>query len=128
MTAVPSVQQGAIILRESGNWQVRYYDEYGHRRSATFTDRDEAQVWLDKRVTEVRLARLAGEHEHEVRRVEERLDSLLTARQVAELIGFSPATVVDWAERGEIPCFKIGGRLRFRRSEVDGWLEGKRKA
>jgi excisionase family DNA binding protein len=53
-------------------------------------------------------------------------ERLLTAREVAELLGFAPATVLDWAEAGRIPYFKVGGRLRFRESEVLAWLETKR--
>jgi excisionase family DNA binding protein len=52
---------------------------------------------------------------------------LLTARELADLLGFSPATIVDWAEREELPSFKIGNRLRFRLSEIEGWLETKRR-
>jgi excisionase family DNA binding protein len=52
--------------------------------------------------------------------------ALLTARKVAELLGFAPGTIVDWAEAGRVPAFKIGGRLRFRLSEVEAWLETKR--
>jgi excisionase family DNA binding protein len=54
------------------------------------------------------------------------IEPLLSARQLAELLGFSPDTIVDWAEAGSVPAFKIGGRLRFRESEVMDWLETKR--
>ena len=50
----------------------------------------------------------------------------LTAAQVAEWLGFAAGTIVDWAERGLIPSFKMGGRLRFRESEVEAWIETKR--
>ena len=53
-------------------------------------------------------------------------ERLLTARELGELLGFSPSTVVDWAEAGKLPAFKLGGRLRFRESEVLAWLETKR--
>ena len=53
-------------------------------------------------------------------------ERLLTARELADLLGFSAATIVDWAEAGKMPGFKIGGRLRFRMSEVETWLEGRR--
>jgi excisionase family DNA binding protein len=53
-------------------------------------------------------------------------DGLLTARQVATYLGFKPATIVDWAEADKLPAFKVGGRLRFRLSEVETWLEQKR--
>ena len=53
-------------------------------------------------------------------------EPLLTARDLGELLGFSAATIVDWAEAGKVPAFKIGGRLRFRESEVLAWLETQR--
>jgi excisionase family DNA binding protein len=53
-------------------------------------------------------------------------ERLVTAAELGQLLGFSAATIVDWFERGEIPGFKLGGRLRFRESEVLQWLEGKR--
>ena len=53
-------------------------------------------------------------------------ERLLTARELAELLGFAAGTVVDWAERGELPGFKVGGRLRSRASEVETWLEVRR--
>lgn len=53
-------------------------------------------------------------------------ERLLNARELAELLGFSAATIVDWAEAGKLPAFKIGGRLRFRLSEVEAWVESRR--
>jgi excisionase family DNA binding protein len=53
-------------------------------------------------------------------------ERLLTAAELAEMLGFSAATVVDWAEAGKVPAFKLGGRLRFRWSEVSEWLESQR--
>jgi len=53
-------------------------------------------------------------------------EHLLTAAEVADLLGFAPGTIVDWAEAGKIPAFKVGGRLRFRVREVEGWLEDQR--
>lgn len=55
------------------------------------------------------------------------MEPLLTAVQIAEILGFEPGTVVDWAEAGKIPFFKVGGRLRFRETEVLGWLEQQRE-
>jgi excisionase family DNA binding protein len=53
-------------------------------------------------------------------------ERLLTAAELGHLLGFAPGTVVDWAEAGKIPAFKLGGRLRFRESEVLAWLEQRR--
>jgi hypothetical protein len=36
-------------------------------------------------------------------------ERLLSARELGELLGFQAGTVVDWAEAGKLPCFKLGG-------------------
>ena len=52
-------------------------------------------------------------------------ETLLSARQVADLLGFAPGTILDMWERGDLPGFKLpNGAVRFRWSEVEGWLEG----
>jgi excisionase family DNA binding protein len=49
---------------------------------------------------------------------------LLTAREIAGLLGVSPETVLRWTRRGELPAIKLpGGVVRYRESELDGWLE-----
>jgi excisionase family DNA binding protein len=53
-------------------------------------------------------------------------ERLLNARELGESLGFQAGTIVDWAEAGKVPAFRIGGRLRFRLSEVEQWLEEKR--
>lgn len=53
-------------------------------------------------------------------------ERLMTARELADLLGFSASTIADWSERGDVPAFKIGGRLRFQESEVLEWLEERR--
>jgi excisionase family DNA binding protein len=51
-------------------------------------------------------------------------DRLLTARQVADLLGVSAETVLRWTRRGELPGFRLPGRaLRFREDEVEAWLQ-----
>jgi excisionase family DNA binding protein len=55
-------------------------------------------------------------------------ERLLTARELGAVLGFKAGTIVDWAEVGKIPAFKVGGRLRFRESEVLAWLETHRLA
>jgi excisionase family DNA binding protein len=55
------------------------------------------------------------------------LEPMLTAAELAEILGFSAGTIVDWSEAGAIPSFKLGGRLRFRESEVLEWLEERRQ-
>lgn len=55
------------------------------------------------------------------------LERLLTARELAEILGFSAGTIQDWFEAGDLPGFRVGGRLRFRESEVAEWLEQRRR-
>jgi excisionase family DNA binding protein len=55
------------------------------------------------------------------------VERLLSAAELAEVLGFAAGTVVDWSARGELPAFKLGGKLRFRESEVLAWLEERRQ-
>jgi excisionase family DNA binding protein len=54
-------------------------------------------------------------------------EPLLTASQLAELLGLSNATVLDWFEADRLPGFRLGGRkggpVRFRLAEVEAVLE-----
>ena len=54
------------------------------------------------------------------------IERLLTARELAELLGLSASTVLDWFEAGTLPGFKLGRVVRFRESEIAEWLEAKR--
>jgi len=39
------------------------------------------------------------------------------------MIGADARRLERMAERGEIPCQKVGGQLRFNRAEITGWLQ-----
>lgn len=48
---------------------------------------------------------------------------LLTAREVAELLGVSAETVLRWTRRGELPAFRLpGGAIRYREVALEDWL------
>jgi excisionase family DNA binding protein len=53
---------------------------------------------------------------------------LLTLRQAASHIGIHYNTLQRWATQGTVPAYKFGrrGDWRFRRSELDRWLEAHR--
>jgi len=54
-------------------------------------------------------------------------EPLLTAREVADWLGLSPETVLRRWRAGELPGFRLGSNvLRFRKSELEAWLEGLR--
>ena len=50
---------------------------------------------------------------------------ILTIKDVAEHLQVSERTVSDWAQKGEIPCGKLGNSWRFKRIEVEHWLDKK---
>jgi excisionase family DNA binding protein len=44
-------------------------------------------------------------------------------------VGVKPRTAYSWRERGTgPPAYRVGGQLKFRKSEVDQWLEERRDA
>ncbi|MBQ9494009.1 MAG: PTS sugar transporter subunit IIA [Treponema sp.] len=49
-------------------------------------------------------------------------DAILTIEEVANYLRVSDRTVYDWAQRGEIPAGKIGTVWRFKKSEVEKWV------
>lgn len=53
-----------------------------------------------------------------------RLDELLTADEVAELLHIPRSTVRDYARRGMLPSIKLGRHVRFVRSDVADAIEG----
>jgi excisionase family DNA binding protein len=56
------------------------------------------------------------------------MESLMTARQVAELLGVHENWVYDQAANGELPSYKIGGTRRFDPDELRGWIAEHREA
>ncbi|MCL2833897.1 MAG: PTS sugar transporter subunit IIA [Treponema sp.] len=49
-------------------------------------------------------------------------DSILTIDEVAKYLRVSERTVYDWAQKGEIPSGKIGTVWRFKKSEIESWV------
>jgi excisionase family DNA binding protein len=48
---------------------------------------------------------------------------LLTAREVAELLGVSAETVLRWTRRGDLPAIRLpGGAIRYHPDAIDEWL------
>lgn len=50
------------------------------------------------------------------------LPEIMTIEEVAEYLRVSERTVYDWASKGEIPCGKIGTAWRFKRSDIEEWV------
>jgi PTS system nitrogen regulatory IIA component len=52
----------------------------------------------------------------------EKNTEIITAKEVASFLRVSERTVYDWASSGTIPCGKLGTTWRFKRSEVEKWV------
>ena len=48
---------------------------------------------------------------------------IMTIREVAEYLKLTEKTAYRHAADGKIPGFKVGGAWRFRRGEIDKWIE-----
>jgi excisionase family DNA binding protein len=50
-------------------------------------------------------------------------EEILTVTDIAKLLKVAEKTVYTMAKRSEIPCFKVRGQWRFRRIDLDRWME-----
>ncbi|MBL7215151.1 MAG: PTS sugar transporter subunit IIA [Phycisphaerae bacterium] len=48
---------------------------------------------------------------------------IMTVQEVADFLRVSERTIYDWATHGVIPCGKLGTTWRFKRSEVEKWVD-----
>jgi excisionase family DNA binding protein len=51
------------------------------------------------------------------------MDSILTLKEMAQILKMNERTVLKMAQTGAIPAAKIGSQWRFKRELVDRWLE-----
>lgn len=52
---------------------------------------------------------------------------LMTVKQVAAYLNMNEKTIYEWALKGRIPGIKMGRTWRFRREDLEEWLEGQRR-
>jgi excisionase family DNA binding protein len=55
------------------------------------------------------------------------LPRLLTVRDVAGWLSIHEKTIYEWAEKGKLPCIRVGNRLRFDASDVSRWLQARKE-
>lgn len=48
---------------------------------------------------------------------------ILTIEEVAAYLRVSDRTVYEWAQKGQIPCGKIGTSWRFKRDDIARWVD-----
>jgi excisionase family DNA binding protein len=47
---------------------------------------------------------------------------LLTVRELAALLGLHEKTIYEWTARGQLPCIRLGNRLRFAPADITRWV------
>jgi len=52
-------------------------------------------------------------------------DSLITVKEVADYLKLKEQTVYLLARQNKIPSLKVGGSLRFKKSQIDSWLSSR---
>jgi len=52
---------------------------------------------------------------------------IMTLQEVAEYLKLSERTIYGYAQRGILPGIKIGSAWRFRKTDLDTWIEKQRK-
>jgi excisionase family DNA binding protein len=52
-------------------------------------------------------------------------NELFTVESLADYLKATPQTVYRYVNAREIPFFKVGKFIRFRKAEIDVWLSGK---
>ena len=55
-------------------------------------------------------------------------DGILTIEEVAKYLRVSERTVYDWAQKGEIPSGKIGTVWRFKKTDIEQWVNDRLSA
>jgi excisionase family DNA binding protein len=50
-------------------------------------------------------------------------ETLLSVKQVAEYLQLNQTTIYAWAQQGKLPAIKVGRSWRFRRKDLEAWLD-----
>jgi len=50
-------------------------------------------------------------------------DEILTLKEVAEYLKLAEKTAYRLAQKGKLPGFKVGGSWRFKREDIENWIE-----
>jgi excisionase family DNA binding protein len=50
-------------------------------------------------------------------------DEILTVSEMAGLLKVAEKTVYTMAQQGELPAFKVRGQWRFRRTDLEAWID-----
>lgn len=51
------------------------------------------------------------------------MSTLLTIQQLSDYLSIKRSTLYAWVEQGFIPHYKMNRLIRFKKEEIDAWLE-----
>ncbi|MEJ2743778.1 MAG: helix-turn-helix domain-containing protein [Gammaproteobacteria bacterium] len=54
-------------------------------------------------------------------------DQILTLKEVAAYLKLAEKTAYKLAAAGKLPGFKVGGSWRFKREDIDRWIEDQKR-
>ena len=54
-------------------------------------------------------------------------EEILTLQELSGYLKIAEKTLYGYAQKGTIPGIKIGSAWRFRKADIDAWLEERRK-
>ena len=50
-------------------------------------------------------------------------DEIMTVKELAEYLKIAEKTAYRFAAEGKVPGFKVGSAWRFRKSEIEKWMD-----
>ena len=54
-------------------------------------------------------------------------DSFLSINDLSKYLGIKPKTLYSWVAKGILPHYRIGGLIRFKKKDIDQWVEACRR-
>lgn len=55
------------------------------------------------------------------------MPALLTVSELASYLHIHPKSIYEMAARGELPCVRIGARIRFDPRDLDRWVSARKE-
>ena len=53
-------------------------------------------------------------------------DEILTVKELARYLKLNEKTAYRLVSNGDLPGFKVGGSWRFRKTDIDAWIESRK--
>lgn len=58
------------------------------------------------------------------------MEKMLTQKEVAEILGTTTGTLntLRWQKKLDIPYYRVGSKILFKKEDLENWLKGKLNA